>query len=304
MWHEIEPPPLQAVPRRAQPTRVYSTTVKGPIDGATPGEAVSLPREAKRRRRLDRFETILLGLVACCAAVIAFHWLRLDPEVLPEYQRRYGNPLASHGPEEWFIRDFFKDERNGVFVDVGAGPASEGSNTFFLETRLGWTGVAIDAQADYEPDYRTLRPNTRFVSAFVDDVDGKPSELWILPRHPESSSRYRVWSNLYSGWFEKPVRREYTSTTLNTLLHRCSITRIDYLNVDIELGEPQALAGFDIDTFRPRLASVEAFPPTRQAILDYFAEHQYVVVGKYLRDDPTNLWFRRLTDRGAAVPAR
>jgi hypothetical protein len=281
--------------------------VKEPIDSATTsGKAVNLPGGASRRRRLDRFEMILLGLVACGAAAIAFHWLRLDPEVLPEFQRRYGNPVASHGPEEWFIRDFFKDARNGVFVDVGAGPASYGSNTFFLETQLGWTGVAIDAQPEYESDYRTLRPNTRFVSAFVDAVDGKPAELWILPRHPESSSRYRVWSNLYAGWFEKPVRREYTSTTLNTLLHRYSIARIDYLNIDIELGEPQALAGFDIDSFRPRLVSVEAFPPTRQATLDYFAAHQYVLVGKYLRDDPTNLWFRPLAAPGvgSAVPAQ
>jgi hypothetical protein len=281
--------------------------VKEPIDAATtPGEAVTLPRDASRRRRLDWFEMILLGLVACCAAAIAYHWLRLDPEVLSEFQSRYGNPIASHGPEEWFIRDFFKDARNGVFVDVGAGPASYGSNTFFLETRLGWTGVAIDAQAEYESEYRTLRPNTRFVSAFIDDADGKPSELWILPRHPESSSRYKAWSNLYAGWFEKPVRHVYTSTTLNTLLHRYSITRVDYLNVDIELGEPQALAGFDIDTFRPSLASVEAFPPMRQAILDYFAAHRYVLVGKYLRDDPTNLWFRPLTARdvGSALPAR
>jgi hypothetical protein len=61
--------------------------------------------------------------------------------------------------------------------------------------------------------------------------------------------------------------------------------------MDIELAEPKALAGFDIVRYRPRLVCVEAHPDIRQQLLDYFAERNYRLVGRYLRADPYNLWF-------------
>jgi hypothetical protein len=75
------------------------------------------------------------------------------------------------------------------------------------------------------------------------------------------------------------------------LLTGVHVSAFDFLSMDIELGEPQALAGFDIQRFKPALACVEAHPQVRQQILDYFAANHYSVVGKYLRVDPLNLWF-------------
>jgi hypothetical protein len=64
--------------------------------------------------------------------------------------------------------------------------------------------------------------------------------------------------------------------------------------MDIELHEPEALRGFDIQRFRPQLVCIEAHPEVRQEILDYFARNGYVVVGKYLRADIWNLYFTPL----------
>jgi hypothetical protein len=64
--------------------------------------------------------------------------------------------------------------------------------------------------------------------------------------------------------------------------------------MDIELSEPQALAGFDIDRFRPSLVGIEAHLDVRQQILNCFAEHDYVIVGAYLRADTENLHFAPL----------
>ena len=66
---------------------------------------------------------------------------------------------------------------------------------------------------------------------------------------------------------------------------------IDFLTMDIELAEPKALAGFDLVRYRPRLVCVEAHPDVRQHLINYFADRQYRVVGRYLRADPYNLWF-------------
>ena len=78
---------------------------------------------------------------------------------------------------------------------------------------------------------------------------------------------------------------------MNDLLDSEHVTTLDFLSMDIELGEPKALAGFDVDRFRPAFVCIEAHPEVRQQILDYFATHHYAVVGKYLRADESNLYF-------------
>ena len=52
-------------------------------------------------------------------------------------RERYGPKKNSSDYEEWIIRDFFQDKRNGVFLDVGANHYRDENNTYFLETELG-----------------------------------------------------------------------------------------------------------------------------------------------------------------------
>jgi hypothetical protein len=58
------------------------------------------------------------------------------------------------------------------------------------------------------------------------------------------------------------------------------LTGIDFLSIDIELAEPEALAGLDAQRYRPRLVCIEAYPQVRQHILNYFARHGYIRLGK------------------------
>ena len=87
----------------------------------------------------------------------------------------------------------------------------------------------------------------------------------------------------------KPMK--VNTTTLDDILERSGITRIDFLSVDVELHEPMVFKGFSIERFQPKLVCAESHLEVRQQILDYFAAHNYVVVGKYLRADTENLWF-------------
>ncbi len=72
------------------------------------------------------------------------------------------------------------------------------------------------------------------------------------------------------------------------------MAKIDFVSIDIELHEPQALEGFDIQRFKPSLVCIAALLPVRQQILDYFARNGYVAVGRYLWVDRENLYFTPL----------
>jgi FkbM family methyltransferase len=208
-------------------------------------------------------------------------------EIAP-LDRAYGPNRYSRGPEEWVVRDFFKDRRAGVFLDVGAHHFRDGNNTYFLETSLGWSGIAVDAQREFAAGYEKHRPRTRFFALFVSDSSDQTERLFVPDQHSVEASSDPVVTH---RGYDVSVR-EVQTMTLNDLLDAQELTKVDFMSMDIELAEPKALAGFDIERFKPSLVCIEAYPEVRQQILDYFVRHSYVVVGRYLRLDPANLYFQ------------
>jgi hypothetical protein len=71
------------------------------------------------------------------------------------------------------------------------------------------------------------------------------------------------------------------------------VTKIDFLTMDIEGAEPPALAGFDIDKYKPELVLIEPTTNTREPILAYFKQHGYERIDKYLERDKQSWYFRR-----------
>jgi FkbM family methyltransferase len=213
-------------------------------------------------------------------------------------ERTYGPDRQSMNLEEWIIRDFFQDRRGGFFLDVGAADQKVSSNTWYLENRLGWSGIAIDALQEYRAGYEQFRPRTKFFSVFVSDQPAGTATLFIGSGRGASSGE-RGFTEQYgavTGSVEVPT------TTLNQLLDAEGVTHVDFVSMDIELAEPKALAGFDLDRFKPALVAVELHPEVRQQILDYFATRGYVVIGKYLRADDINAWFMPAGTRVAPFP--
>jgi FkbM family methyltransferase len=241
-------------------------------------------------------------MIAACVALITWFSARaIHPPV--DYMqnvtlREAGRLMATYGPnhysqhqEEWIIRDFFKDRRGGFFVDVGANHYREASNTFFLEERLGWSGIAVDPQESFKGDYAKYRPRTRFIPAFVSDVSSNTASLFLVDGNSRVASGNRDFTQTYGKRIQEVA---VPTITLTDLLTQVQVAQIDLLSVDVELSEPRVLAGFDIERFRPALVCIEAHESVRQQILDYFAIHRYVTVGAYLRVDVHNLYFTPL----------
>ena len=254
----------------------------------------------KARRGLSIVEVLALSIVVAAAtwtiavSVYARHvsqhaYFSASGLIESEPLRAYGPARSSRDFEEWIIRDFFQDRKGGVFLDVGANHFRSHSNTYFLETALGWSGVAVDALEEFAADYKTHRPRTKFVAMFASDVPDTTVQFFVPKDNLLVASANRDFT-IREG--AEGVARTVPTTTLNAVLEQAGIDRIDLLSMDIELAEPKALAGFDIDRFAPALVCIEAHPDVRQEILDYFHQHDYVVIGKYLRADPKNLYFR------------
>ena len=258
--------------------------------------------------KLNLIELTMLGaLVAALGFMAGIYYTAswLQPFVssgaieLQQLAPTTGPPRNSRGGEEWIVRDYFGSQREGVFLDVGANHYQRDSNTYYLETQLGWSGLAIEPQIKFAADYALHRPLTKFIPLFVSDVSNREAVLYVPLNDVEASSD----RNFAEGKSESSVTPMTTNTaTLDDILNHHGVRTIDFLSMDIELHEPQALNGFSIERFRPRLICIEAHVGVRQQILDYFTNHGYVVVGKYLRADSENLWFAPLKPRGIDAP--
>jgi FkbM family methyltransferase len=261
------------------------------------GEAAMNEERSLPKYHLTVWESILF-----CAFVALVTWsvmntrlktvLTDDPEVEP-YRARYGPARYSAGPEEWLIRDFFHDRRDGTFLDVGAADYKDDNNTYYLETQLGWHGVAVDALSRFAKGYERYRPRTRFFAFFVAERSGENTTIYVNPLNTELSSSDRQSPASRGPTFGQQV----PTISLNDLLDKLGIRALDFMNMDIEMAEPRALAGFDIGRFHPALVCIESHLQVRQQILDYFASHGYTVVAPYLRADRANLYFTSIASR-------
>ncbi len=245
------------------------------------------------------FAVVLLAGAIVALAVTLFRRLPPPPPVEqtavavrhPEFERlesKWGHPRYSWQYEELFVRDFFQDRREGFFVDVGAYDYRKYSNTYYLEKHLNWHGLAIDAQEEFGAGFRQHRPQTKFFVYFVTDETGGMADFFVdevddaqaTGNKPLSDSRARL-----------PALREIPMITLNDLLDREGVKKIDFLTMDIESGEPAALRGFDIGRFDPAFVCIEVYPPVADVLRDYFSKNAYVRVDTWSDLDRYNDYY-------------
>ena len=192
--------------------------------------------------------------------------------------------------EEIIIRDFFQDRRNGFFVDVGAAWPVYGSNTYYLEKHLGWTGIGIDALSDFAPAWAEKRPRSKFLVYLVTDKAGGEGRFFKSAGLGISSTDRKHASGGMFGVEVEPEEISVPKTTLNDILDSQGITKVDLVSMDIEGHELPALRGFDIDRFQPELLVIEGGRP---AVRKYFERHGYEQIDRYLELDRGNRYFRR-----------
>ncbi len=254
---------------------------------------------SRRARSFDIVEVCLVAFFAALGGALVGRAIGARPNYA-EYttameaerlRATYGPAKFSENLEEWIIRDFFKDRADGFFVDIGANHYQRDSNTYYLESHLHWSGIAVDPQAAFEADYVKFRPRTRFFPMFVAEKSNESAKVYIVDRNSSAVSSNRD----FTQQFGKDLKQiDVPTVSLTDLLDQMHVTSLDFLSIDVELSEPKVLAGFDIERFRPELVCIEAHPDVRQQILDYFSRHGYVAVGRYLRVDVQNLYFTPL----------
>ena len=166
-----------------------------------------------------------------CALAQLCHWRALSA-------RACSYPLPW---QDWWIWQNHAQYRKepGFFVDLASNDAMWASNTYFLEQCLGWRGLCIEPNPVHHERIRAERKCT-LVPNCVSDA-AKTIEM-ILPDgfHGGAARVVKEQRDLAVGWGKKPVQME--CRTLRSILHEHKVKHIDFMSLDIEGHEPEAMS--------------------------------------------------------------
>lgn len=186
-----------------------------------------------------------------------------------DYYKRIGRKKDGYysqcGQDRLLNDMWFKNKKNGVFVDIGAHNGISYSNTKFFE-ELGWKGLCIEPIPEVFEELKKNR-SCICVQGCVCDYNGKGSFLRV-EGEPEMLSgllsKYdrrhlqRVKDEVAARSFGKaPKCIEVQCYLLNDLLRENKIFHIDYLSIDTEGGELDILKTIDFDRFDIEFIDVE-----------------------------------------------
>jgi len=167
---------------------------------------------------------------------------------------------SEHGQDKWLNEFIFHNQRGGTFVEFGAIDGIITSNTLFYEKELDWNGVLIEANP---VNFAKLLDSGRRAIKVQAAVGPHWAPLMSFTHVPAVAG----WGGL-SATIEKEHLERIQSygggvdflmpvTPLDDILRTCGVKAIDYLSVDVEGGEYDALRDFDFGAFPTRIVDVE-----------------------------------------------
>lgn len=166
--------------------------------------------------------------------------------------------FSQFGQDEWLWTHHFRHlRRPGVFVDLATNDPIGISNTYFLEHCLGWSGLCIEPNGNYHSriiEHRSCEliplcvANHSMTVSFIEA--GGLSGIADTNKNVDGNYTWQKGVNT-------APRRRITCTRLAQLLHRRGVTRVDYLSLDIEGGEVEALQSVDWSAVRIDVISLE-----------------------------------------------
>ncbi|MBS3809851.1 MAG: FkbM family methyltransferase [Desulfobacterales bacterium] len=187
------------------------------------------------------------------------------------------------------VREYFKNKKNGIFVEVGAHePTSAESQSWHLEKELDWSGILVEPNPELSRQAQQLRPNATVYQCACTSPDKTGIlSLYIPIKNNDlitSHASLRKNADDFSYTRHKAVSVE--AVTLNSLLEKSGIESIDLLSIDVEGTEMEVMEGFDLKKFAPALILLEDK-------LLYLEKHRYLKNNGYMLVKRTkqNNWY-------------
>ena len=207
---------------------------------------------------------------------------------------------SQYGQDKYLHENYFKDKKDGIFLDIGAYDGVVFSNTYFFEKEMGWTGICVEPNPKVFTKLEKNRSCT-LLNYAVSLGDGEKDFLQLsgyseqLSGLVESCSKKhitRIHRELKSKGGEQEVISVKT-TSVNNILSLNNIDHIDYCSIDTEGNEFNILRSIDFSKYMIDFFTIEN-PKSGRDVRDFLESKKYTLIDHvgiddvFKRDDDTN----------------
>jgi FkbM family methyltransferase len=202
---------------------------------------------------------------------------QLSRRVRPVY--RHINPWAGLDGVDKVVRQWLPAQA-GIFVEAGANDGIKQSNTLGLERRRRWSGLLVEPIPRLALACAKNRPCSKTANAaLVEPADsGRLIEMVDLDlmavvassRDVPAMKQHQLDAATVGI---KPIPAAVVGRTLSELLDEFDLSRVDFLSLDVEGYERNALRGLDFRRHAPLVALVETSDPMDLA-REFFSEYR------------------------------
>mgnify|MGYP003649140480 CR=1 FL=1 len=171
---------------------------------------------------------------------------------------------SQYKQDQFLNENFFKNKRNGIFVDIGAYDGIEGSNSYFFEKHLEWKGLCVEPiPSVFNKLIKNRNCFCEQVAAWKENdikkfkiIEGYSEMLSGLIDSYEDEHKKRIDSEI-EAFNQKSIEIEIQCIDINLLLLKYDLYNIDFLSIDIEGSEIEILKKLDFSKFKIEYISVE-----------------------------------------------
>ena len=152
----------------------------------------------------------------------------------------------------------FLPEKDGFYIDIGAGSPIEASNTY-LFYRRGWRGICIDPLAINNNLHKVFRPRDKFLRSLVGNSLGGVKFFEFIPSGYSTTDEKAATQLLKKKGVFLIHSRFIQSITLASIAPNVSPEDASLLSIDAEGGDLDVLKSNDFEIFSPRVIICEDY---------------------------------------------
>ena len=184
----------------------------------------------------------------------------------------------SEAGQDMLVKDnFFKNQKSGFFIEIGAFDGIEGSNCYHFEKFMNWQGIAVEASPLQFEKLKKNR-NCKLVNVAIGS-ENKQVEFY------EVVEGFTQMSGINNSNFQNSFQRikKNSNSKINKINIECKTFEklipsdqiIDLISIDIEGNELNVLKSIDFEKYKIKVIILENNIPNELSYLKFFLEKNF-----------------------------
>lgn len=248
-----------------------------------------------------------LNIINCNNIDKALHNISLNKDY--RYIKQYINHIDFHNlpytkypltfysqieQDKYYIENVINYKSIGVFIEIGGYDGITGSNTYFLEKNLSWSGIIIECNPVMvekckenrkciicdKAIYKESNKEIEIVIPQGKEIVGGKEQLSGIKDYIKSESL-----NVFKDSYKLNKIIKVKTININDLLEKHKLYEIDYVSLDIEGYELEVLKTWNFDKFKVKYLTVE-----HGNVQQYQNQIRYFLLSKGFSFSRNNKW--------------